>query len=243
LGVTISCNEPPFLNGGMAEYEYISNNVFVYKIPKEIPDEHSVLVELLSFFFYKEVAGWTIVIQGTGSLGVCQVIKMKSQGAGKIIAIDQSPYRLDLASSFGADLCLNVSKTSREERIAKVREITRGYGADMVIECVGLPDVISEGIEMLRMGGHYIEMGNYVDMGATEINPHKHLCTKNINIRGISNHPYTAVDNTIKFIGKYGKEIPFEKVISHKFKLSDIKKAFETSMSINSMKVVILPNE
>ena len=64
-----------------------------------------------------------------------------------------------------------------------MREIVGGYGADLVIDCSGHPSAGPEGIEMLRDGGTYVEMGQFTDAGAIETNWHR-ICTKDINVLG-----------------------------------------------------------
>ena len=240
-GVDISCVEPPHLYGGWAEYMYISPKVFLYKVPENIPPEVAVFVELMSFFYGLDNVGDTVVVQGVGPLGLCQVVKARAIGAGDIITVDKSNYRLEMASNFGADYCFNVNDMSREERIQRVKELTDGRGADLVVECVGIPDVVPEGIEMLRKGGRYIEMGNYVDAGMIQINVHRHLCTKSIRLVGVSNHPYKGIGPALKYLSKYLDSVPVAKLISHRFKLPEAELAMKTSMMENSMKVVICP--
>ena len=240
-GVTITCQNPPHLFGGWAEYMYITSDVFVYKIPDGMSLEKAVLPEFMSVFYDLDKVGDTVVVQGVGTLGLCQVIKARILGAGTIIAIDRSKYKLKLAKEFGADYTINIDEMEEKDRIKKVKDLTHGHGADMVVECAGVPQAIIEGIEMMRRGGQYIEMGSYVEMGTIPLNPHRHLCAKSIRLRGISNHPYLAVGPALKLIERYSNTINFEKIISHKFKLEDVKAAVEKSMEPDSMKVVIMP--
>ncbi len=74
--------------------------------------------------------------------------------------------RLALAASFGAEATIDITKvTSPEARIAAVREIVGGFGADLVMDCSGHPSAGPEGIEFLRDGGTYVEMGQFTDAG------------------------------------------------------------------------------
>src|SRR2546427_12526169 len=57
-------------------------------------------------------------------------------------------------------------------RIGAFRQLTRGYGADAVIECVGLPAAVTEGMEMCRDGGKFLVLGHYCDAGTGAFNPH-----------------------------------------------------------------------
>jgi len=73
--------------------------------------------------------------------------------------------------------------TTPAERIAAVREIVGGYGADLVMDCSGHPSAGPEGIEFLRDGGTYVEMGQFTDAGSIETSWHR-ICTKDLNVLG-----------------------------------------------------------
>src|SRR5690606_39964460 len=73
-------------------------------------------------------SGSTVVIQGTGPMGLLHVLKAHIMGAGRIIALDRSPARLALAQEFGADHGIPVSTTTPAERVAMVRDLTDGRG-------------------------------------------------------------------------------------------------------------------
>lgn len=240
-GVTLSCVDPPHLFGGWSEYMYITGPTFVYKIPDGVSNEVAMFAELMSVFYNLDKVGDTVVVQGVGPLGLCQAIKARILGAGTIVAIDSSEYKLNLAREFGADVAININNTTSEERIKKVKDLTHGHGADMVVECAGVPQAVVEGIEMLRRGGQYIEMGNYVEMGTVPLSAHKHLCTKSIRLTGVSNHPYTGMGPAMLMMEKQSKLYDFSKIISHKFKLEDVEAAVHKSMEPDSMKVVITP--
>jgi L-iditol 2-dehydrogenase len=78
----------------------------------------------------------------------------------------------------GADICLNTDIMCRKERLAVVKDLTGGRGADVIIECAGTPEALNEGFDLLRVGGMYIELGNFVDVGSSKFSPNKEICTK-----------------------------------------------------------------
>jgi L-iditol 2-dehydrogenase len=254
-GVTIGCDKPPYLFGGWSEYMYITSDTFVFKVPKDIPPEVAVLTEPFTVTYHFDKAkefyslggegfgtGDTIIIQGVGPLGLCHVIKARIMGAGDIIVIDKSEYRLKMAKEFGANYTFNVNQTTQIERIEEIKKITDGRGADVVVECAGVPEVVVEGIEMLRKGGMYFEVGNYVEMGTISISPHRHLLAKCIRLIGMTNHPYTGYGPTLKLMKMHLNAIPFEKIVTHKYKIREAEKAIKKSMGLDSMKVVIMPD-
>ena len=157
-GVYFRSDQPPHITGGWAEYMYIFPGSWVYKVPKEMPPEMAVNIELMVVTNnvdrakgYMEFASRgfglmdTVLIQGVGAMGLAHLIKARVLGAGDIIAMDVSDYRLNLAKEFGADYTLNVKKTTPKERMKFVKDLTEGRGADMVIETAGIPDVLAGG--------------------------------------------------------------------------------------------------
>jgi threonine dehydrogenase-like Zn-dependent dehydrogenase len=133
--------------------------------------------------------GDTVVVIGSGPLGLLHIAKADMMGAGQIIASDLSPYRLAWARRCGADEVLDVSSTTPEQRLDRVCELTAGRGADVVLHMANTPKSFIEGIEMLKRGGMLLEMGNFVDTGDVSINVHRHICSKNIRLLGLTNPP------------------------------------------------------
>jgi L-iditol 2-dehydrogenase len=253
-GNAFTSTEPPHLFGGWAEYMYILPNAFVYKVPEGLPDRVAVMAELMAVSYNLDkvqefftlsgegfAVGNTVVVQGAGPMGICHIIKARMMGAGDIIATDRSDFRLDLAKAFGADHGLNVDQTTASERIEFVRSLTRGRGADIVAECVGIAEVVPEGIEMLRKGGFYIEAGNFVEMGEVSLSPHRHFCAKNIRLIGMTNHPFTGYTPSMEMMHRQAHLFPFEEFVTHAYPLAQTEDALLKSMEPDCMKVVIVP--
>ena len=74
---------------------------------------------------------------------------------------------------------------SKAQRLQMVKDLTNGRGADMVIECAGVPEAVPEALELLRVGGLLVEAGNFSDLGEVAISLHRHLCAKNARILGV----------------------------------------------------------
>lgn len=98
----------------------------------------------------------TVVISGTGSIGLCMLQVAKLKPLRRIIALDTKDNRLKVAKNLGADITINVGK----EDVAKaVMDLTDGYGCDVYIEAAGHPDSVKQGLQMLRNLGTYVEFG------------------------------------------------------------------------------------
>jgi L-iditol 2-dehydrogenase len=244
----------PYLLGGWAEYMYILPGSHIYKLPKDIPDEVGVLLEPMAVTYSVDVVkshsslpnegfmpGDTVVIFGVGPLGMCHLIKVKLLGAGCIVAMDKSDFRLNMAKEFGANYTFNVDKNSLKERIGALKDLTHGLGGDLVIECAGVPQAVIEGIEMLRKGGTFLEVGHFVDVGEIKINPHRHLCAKNIRLIGMTNLAFTGYIPTINLLRNNMKIYNFAKLVTHRYKIKQAEEGLLKSMEPDSMKVVIVP--
>ena len=254
-GNAFSCQDPPHLMGGWAEYIYVRPDVFVYKVPEGMSPRLAVLAELMSVTFNLDKAksfysmdgegfapGASITIQGVGPMGLLHVFKSRVMGAGDIIAIDSSEFRLNLARKFGADYLINVASSSVEERVAQVRDLTEGRGADIVVECAGVASAFSEGLEMVRRGGMYIVAGVFVDVGSVNINPHSSIAARQVRIIGMCNHPPTGYVPSLQLIEKFKDKFPLNEFVTHEFQIGDVAAAIEQAFDIDhSMKVVITP--
>jgi L-iditol 2-dehydrogenase len=187
-------------------------------------------------------SGDTVAVIGSGPLGLLHVARADMMGAGQIIATDLSAYRLAWAKRCGADEVLNVSSTTTNERLERVRELTGGRGADVVLHMANSPRSFVEGIEMLKRGGMMLEMGNFADTGEISLNVHRHICSKNIRLIGLTNHPSTGYGPALRMLERYADRYPFEEMVTHEFGLDNVETAMRTSMSHDSMKVVMVPN-
>jgi len=186
-------------------------------------------------------SGDTVVVIGTGPLGLLHVAKADMMGAGQIIATDLSEHRLAWARRCGAEHVLNASTTTAEERVARVRELTGGRGADVVLHMANTPKSFVEGIEMLKRGGMMLEMGNFADTGEISLNVHRHVCSKNIRLVGLTNHPSTGYGPALRLLERYADRYPFAEMVTHEFGLHQADEALHTSTDPRSMKVAIVP--
>lgn len=257
-GRYLGFDKPPHLWGGWAEYVYIDLEDLPGTKIYKLPDDMSLLLGTLSepltscirAFNRAIKAGgfkWndTVVIQGTGPIGILAVAAAQEMGAGRVIAVGapEEP-RLKLARAFGAEATVNIEEvTSPDERITRVRDIVGGYGADLVMDCSGHPTAGPEGIEFLRDGGTYVEMGQFTDAGSIMTNWHR-ICTKDLNVLGswafTANDLPLGVDMLYKARDKY----PWRKMQTlFPFTLDGVKDAVAQAMAMKTVKSTIVPFE
>ena len=253
-GNNISAKDPPHLFGGWSQYLYVVPGSFVFCVPEELPSEIAVLAEIMAVTVgldrAKQMSAFpsesfrfddTVVVLGVGPLGMCFVMKARMLGAGAIIVIDLSDFRLDFARRLGADHVINASLTTESARLEIVRKLTQGRGADVVVECAGVPQAVREGLELLRLGGLLVEAGNFSDMGEISISPHRHLCAKNVRVLGVGGEEPAAYGPSMRQMVRYMRTYPLQDFVTHRFGLRQVEAAMKKSMEADSMKVVIDP--
>jgi len=125
-------------------------------------------------------------------------------------------------------------------RIEAVRQLTRGFGADAVLECVGSPVVVTEGVEMCRDGGKYLVLGHYCDAGATPFNPHV-VTRKQLQVFGSWSSEPRHLRAALEFLRTTQKQFPFASMVTHRFPLERANEALMTSARWQSAKSVIVP--
>lgn len=247
-----SCDEPPHLFGGFAEYMYIKPNSWLFKIPDNLSSEIASLTEPVSVAL-KAVEraiqpgepytgnglgiGRSTLVIGAGPIGILATAILKYIGAGKIIVSDLVESRLSMAKDLGADFTIN-AKASFEECKNKILELTDGVGPDVVIEAAGVPKAFEEGLELVRRGGIMVEVGHYTDTGIAQLHPHT-VCKKEVDIRGAWAYPQITFKDALSFLSR--TDLPINKVITHEFDLSKVEEAINMLGKEGVSKIVIKP--
>jgi threonine dehydrogenase-like Zn-dependent dehydrogenase len=175
-------------------------------------------------------------------VGLAAIAVARAAGAGKIVAIGGPPHRLELARGFGADVCIDIATAPGvEERRAAVFDALGPYGADQVIECVGYPAAVNEGILLCRDGGQFVVLGQYADAGNISFNPHT-ITRKQLRVIGSWGFEPRHVDRALRLLERDGAlRQKFIGGITHRFPLAQADEALQTARSLAGGKTVILP--
>jgi L-iditol 2-dehydrogenase len=222
----------PYFNNAYGDYYYLRPGGFVFRIPDEVPDDvatpaNCALAQVLYGLTRAGVRlGDTVVVQGAGGLGLNAVAVARDLGADRIIVFDRLPARLELARAFGADHALSLADLpTPERRIQAVLDLTGGFGADVAADFVGYPEVVPEGLRMLRGGGCYLEVGsiapgNVFSYDATA------LVRGNARLVATSNYSPWALAQALTFLKRNLTRFPFARLVSHVYPLARISEAF-----------------
>jgi threonine dehydrogenase-like Zn-dependent dehydrogenase len=187
--------------------------------------------------------GDTVVVQGSGPIGILAVAAAREMGAGRVICVGapEEP-RLRLARRFGAEATILLDEhPTPEARIAVVRELVGGFGADLVMDCSGHPSAGPEGIEFLRDGGTYVEMGQFTDAGSIQTSWHR-ICTKDLNV--LDSWAFTANDLAlgVAMLDRARDRHPWlEMQTLYPFDQDGVSRAIADAMAMRTVKSTIVP--
>ena len=181
--------------------------------------------------------GKTVVLIGMGPIGCMMIDAARAMGAIKVICVELSPGRMEIAKKYGADVYID---PKREDVIARCREETGGEGPDVVMTTCPSVEVHEQAIEMVAHRGYVNLFG------------------------GLGKHvrPMSVLSNTIHYkecfvTGSHGcvprqhelavrlleaGMVRTEPIVTHRFRLDGINDAFKTMESQEGMKIIVHPH-
>ena len=230
--------------GGFAEYVLLNKTVVnygpVHKIPDNVSYNEAALAEplgcVLNALELSQIKlGDTAVILGAGPIGCMIIPVLKMMGAVKIIVVQRSRPRLEIAKKFGADVYIC---SSEENAIERVLSETNGLGADVVITANPSPQSHSDALYMAKNRAR-INLFGGLPKGSTVTMDTNIIHYKELFLHGahgaLPRHHKEALD----LIGS-GK-LNMKDFFSHEFSLNDINEAFKTAEAHNCMRVIVKP--
>jgi threonine dehydrogenase-like Zn-dependent dehydrogenase len=240
-----SIDAPPYFTGGFGDYLVVGPGTWLWKVPDEVPWEAAALTEpfsmgmraverALSLPSWKNeqtlTFGGTVAVLGAGAIGVLTAVAARLAGAGTIIMTGAPQGALDTARRIGvADVTINIDQVGPEERVERVKALTRGgFGADVVFEAAGVPRAFLEGLEMLRPLGTYVELGLMADNGATvPLNVARHLTQKDIVLYTVAAQPAQSIGKALKTIIATHHRVDYVAVVGKVYPIAETGRAFE----------------
>jgi len=172
--------------------------------------------------------GDTVVIQGSGPVGLNAAIFAQLAGALRVFVLGAPKARLEAAKRLGAEDVLDLGEVPNSaDRVAWVRGRTAGRGADVVIEASGNPAAVPEGLEMLRDAGRYVVVGQYTDAGDTTLNPHRHINRRHATILGCWGYEFTHLHRALQMMASHNARFRWRELITREYRLKDAGQALE----------------
>jgi L-iditol 2-dehydrogenase len=225
-------------DGGMAQYMRLPPTSRVHTIPHAMPLEDAAIIEPLSCAIHTVNRGDiqlddVVVIAGAGPLGLMMTQVAHLKTPKKLVVIDLVDERLALARHYGADVTIN-PKT--QDALAIVKELTGGYGCDVYIETTGVPMGVTQGLELVRKLGRFVEFsvfGSDTSADWSIIGDRKEL-----DVRGAHLGPYcypVAIDLLSRGL------VTSKGIVTHDYSLAEWDQAIAMANSLESIKVLLKP--
>jgi threonine dehydrogenase-like Zn-dependent dehydrogenase len=254
-GITLGCDVEPHVRGGYADLTYLFPQTWLFALPPNVTLKMAALSDpiacgtrALERAFVPGVPwagegmglGRSVVIQGLGPIGILTGAAARAMGGSPVIGIDRIPMRLDMARRFGFDEVLSLEELPEvDDRVHVVRGMTRGLGADVVVEVVGLPAAFAESLRLVRRGGKVVEFGHFTDNGTTPLNP-QHIVNLDVDILGSYAYPSSQIGTSLAFLSRYADVYPFEDLVTHTFGVEDTERAIAASRDKLCVKAMVV---
>ena len=170
-------------HGAFAEFVAVPSRI-LYRLPDTLPFDQAAMIEPVSIAVHAVqritiAATDTVVVVGSGMIGLLIVQALRWAGAKRIVAVDLAENRLTLARRLGATHTFNPSTS---DVAAEVTRLTEGLGADAAFEVVGLTPSVNLAIAVLKRSGSCVLVGNLSPK--TQDFPLQAVVTKEITVTG-----------------------------------------------------------
>ena len=244
-GITDAASEG--LLGGWSQAIYLEPGVSIARLPESVSVESYIgggCGLLTSAHILDRAAiepGQSVLVQGTGAVGLSAIALARIAGAGRVFAIGAPADRLALARRMGADDVLDLAQTTLEEREQRIRDATYGEGVDIAIEAAGSARALEEGLRLLRDGGRYVIAGHYTDVGDSRVNGHRDINRKHLEIRGCWGSEARHLLRAIGFLEEHAASVPWHAIGARAYGLHELNEALADAEAMTIPKALVRP--
>jgi threonine dehydrogenase-like Zn-dependent dehydrogenase len=178
FGFQSSCEQREFVSRAQAPLARLPLADGTLVATPELPDDDLIasylaVSDVLGTGWYaadaaRVQAGSTVAVVGDGAVGLMGVLAAKQMGADRIIAMSRHKSRQDLALEYGAT---DIVSERGEEGVARIKALTKGIGADSVLECVGTEESMMQAMQCTRPGAMigYVGVPHGVELDAAQL--------------------------------------------------------------------------
>lgn len=226
--------------GGFSKYAVKNENDLIFKLPDNLSFEEGAMIEPLAAAGYsvmnrsKIMVHDVVFIEGPGTLGLCALQIVKAMGGIAVISgTSRSLPRLELAVKLGADYIINVEETDPVEFIM---DLTKGKGADAVIECAGTQAAFDSGLRALKNGGILTQVALYPSNPVVDLNS---IVCKNQQIIGSIGYEPETWKKCIELVRD--RLVDVQSLITCRLPLNEWKKGFDMVARKEGLKIILYP--
>ncbi|MFN9992242.1 MAG: L-threonine 3-dehydrogenase [Phycisphaerales bacterium] len=227
-------------DGIFADYVVVpEENVWI--VHRDIPDKIAAAMDPLGNAVHTVMAAGvsarTVLITGTGIIGLMAVTVAKAAGAGRIFTTDLSPERRALAKKLGANACFDPRESGW---VDEVRKTCRGEGVDVLLEMSGAAAAFDQGFAALRNGGTAALLG--IPSRPPMFDITRHVVFKGATVLGINGRKMFETWYQMEELILSGR-LQLDDIITHEFPIEQFEKAHATMLSGEGIKVLMNIND
>lgn len=223
-------------DGAFAEYVAIPE-YNVWPLDASIPDDVAAVFDPLGNAVHTVMAAGvstrSVVITGVGSIGLMAIPVARAAGAALVFAIDVNAAKLELARRLGADHAFLATEPGVVER---VRGLTSGDGADVLLEMSGSANAIDSGLQMVRNGGTAALLG--IPSDSVNINLAERIIFKGLTVLGVNGRLMFETWYQTQALVKSGR-VDLRPIITHVLPFSEYEQAFALLAGKSAAKIVL----
>ena len=230
------------IDGAFADY-LVMPAMLLHKIPDQLSFELAALSEPLAITIHQVTERVRIecqdfvAITGAGPIGILAAFVAKAMGAGQVAITGRETCnqgRFAAAQALGADFIINVD---RENAVERIKELTGGRGADLVIETSGAGPAIAQSIAMAKKCGRISAIG--ISPRETVEIPWNAAISKVLDIAFNMSSSFTSWDRAIALLASRGGIL--EPIITHKTKINQWQQVFADLEAERGIKALFIP--
>ena len=227
-----------FQTGGAAQEFFALKAEMVLKLPETMSLDEAALIEPVSVAVHAlsrvgNVEGLNVIVLGAGTIGNLVAQVARASGAKGVMITDISSYKLEKARACGFEHVVNPQKEDLDQAVLNVFGHDK---ADLILECVGVQDTITQAISNARKGSTIIVVGvfgkkPFVDLGLVQ--------DRELSLIGTLMYQKKDFARAIELVGTGG--LSLDQMVTHRFAFRDFLKAYEAieASGGNYMKVMI----
>jgi L-iditol 2-dehydrogenase len=228
-------------NGGFAKYAVLGEKA-IRKLPDSVSFKAGALSEPLACmvkaveFTTGIMAGDVVLVSGPGPIGLLAAQLARAEGGYVVLAgTDVDAERLQVARNLGIEVTVNVQHDNVDQIL---KDLTNGYGADVVLECSGSPAATRMGIQVVRKEGKFTQIGLHEHPFELDV---LQILLKDLTFKASFASSLEAWDRAMILLGQ-GK-VQTEPVVSDILPLSDWEKGFDKINRREGLKILLQPED
>lgn len=231
------------VNGAFTDY-IASPEIFLHRIPDGVSFELAALTEPMAIAIHEVTERGRVecqdfvVITGSGPIGILAAFVAKSAGAARVAMTGRNEgehIRFEVARQLGVDYIINVDK---EDPLDRILELTKGKGADMLVETSGAGSAITQSVDMVRTCGRICAIGICNEQLVKF--SWNNAMFKALDVVFNFSSSYTAWDRALSLISTTEEDIG--RLITHKSSINDWEKVFKDLEEEKGVKALFIPN-